>query len=258
MQMSTKVSVGDVPAFRIIDDIYYVGNGWVSSHLITSEKGHVLIDTCMPETGSSILKAITSLEFRPRDVRYILTSHAHIDHLGSTKMLAEETGARVCVGEADVEAAEKGSTTRAGLTGFTPFKVNMPLREGDVIAVGSKEIHVYHTPGHTPGCCSFGLKIEHESRKYNVFLFGGAGLNVFEEENLRKNIYGGTVQDLARTVERLETLNVDVWLGNHPNQNNTFAKQELLAKGATPNPYIDPQGWKAFLKGLKDSLRKLQ
>jgi len=91
-----------------------------------------------------------------------------------------------------------------------------------------------------------------------VFLFGGAGLNVFEEENLRKRIYGGTVQDYARTLERLETLNVDVWLGNHPNQNNTFGKQELLAKGVTPNPYIDPRGWKAFLKELKESLRKFQ
>ena len=243
-------------SFRVIDDVYYVGSRSVGSHMITSEKGHVLIDTCNPGDGPSIMKSIRDLGFDPKDIKYILTTHAHHDHVGGTKMISEETGAKICVGEADVEAAEKGSTTRAGLTGFATFKVGQTLREGDVVALGYKEIRVYHTPGHTPGCCSFGFRVDHESKVYDVFLFGGAGFNVFQEENLRRGIYGGTVQDYGRTLDRLDTLKVDVWLGAHPHRNNTFQKLELLQKGVTPNPFIDPVGWKAFLKGLRTGLEK--
>ena len=99
----------------MIGDIYYVGSRFVSSHLITSEEGHVLIDTCMPDTGPFILKGIVDLGFYPKDVEYILISHAHVDHLGSTRLLAEETGAKVCIGEADVQAAQEGDPTKMGL-----------------------------------------------------------------------------------------------------------------------------------------------
>ena len=157
-----------------------------------------------------------------------------------------------------MDAVEKGSTTRAGLTGFATFRVDQKLKDGDTIALGNKEIHVYHTPGHTPGCISFGFKVSYEGRTYNVFLFGGAGFNVFEEENLRRGIYGGTVQDYGRTLDRLDSLKVDIWLGAHPHRNDTFRKLELLQKGITPNPYIDAEGWKAFLKGLRSGLTRFQ
>jgi len=246
------------PAFRIIDDIYYVGSRSVSSHLITSDEGHVLIDTCNPGDGPSVLKSIRDLKFSPNDIKYILTTHGHHDHVGGTKIIAEETGAKICVGEADVVAVEKGSATREGLTGFATFKVDKMLKDGDIIPLGNKEIRVYHTPGHTPGCVSIGFKINHEGRTCNVFLFGGAGLNVFEERNLKRGIYGGTLQDFGKTLDRLETLKVDVWLGSHPNQNDTFGKLDLLLKGISPNPYIDPSGWKVFLKRLRTDLASFQ
>jgi len=212
------------------------------------------------------LKGIVDLGYKPEDIEYILITHAHIDHLGSTKFLAEETGAKICIGRDDVEAVEKGSTSveevergspyRLGLIGFEPFKVDLPLDEGDTIAVGDKEIHVYYTPGHTPGCCSFGFKVEVEKRKYDAFMLGGQGVNVFVEENLKHRIYGGTVLDFKKTVVRLEDFKVDIWLGTHPNHNNTFQKLELMRKNVKPNPFIDPQGWKDFIKDIKLELAR--
>jgi metallo-beta-lactamase class B len=246
----------NAPAFRMIGDIYYVGDRGVSSHLITSDDGHVLIDTCMPRTGPFILKSVVDLGFDPRDIKYILVTHAHIDHLGSVKLLAEVTKAEVCIGEADMEAAEKGSTTSYGLVGFEPFKVDVPLKEGDTITVGDKEIKVYHTPGHTPGCCSYGFRVENNGNEYEGFIFGGPGVNVFVKANLQRNIYGGTIQDFKSTLDRLESLPVEVWLGAHPGQNKTFDKLELLRGGVKSNPYIDPKGWKEYLKRIKGKLQR--
>jgi len=244
-------------AFRMIDEIYYVGIERVSSHLMTSDAGHILIDTCMPDSGPAILEHITHLGFEPKDVRYILISHAHIDHLGSAKFLAAQTGAKVCVGAADVAAAETGSTTKMGLTGFEPFKVDMALSEGDVVAVGDKQIRVCHTPGHTPGCCAFVFTVRADGKEYAGALFGGPGLNVFNPKMLSKGVYGGTKEDFSSTLDRLEAMPIQVWLGSHPNQNGTFAKHQLLKQGAKPNPYIDPQGWKEFLSARIQKLQKL-
>jgi metallo-beta-lactamase class B len=211
----------------------------------------------MPEDGPAILKNISALGFNQNDIRHIIISHSHIDHLGSTKFLAGATGAKVCIGEADVEAAERGSTWKMGLVGFLPFKVDIALREGDIIAVKDRKIHIFHTPGHTPGCISLGFEVRDEGRRYNGFIFGGPGVNVFQPGNLKKGIYGGTLQDFKNTLARLDTLPIEVWLGAHPNQNNTFQKLELLSKKAKPNPYIDPEGWKSFLQTIREKVKKL-
>jgi metallo-beta-lactamase class B len=234
-------------AFHLIDNVYYVGTEEVSSHLFATSDGHILIDACCPGDGPAILDGIRQLGFDPGGIRYLLVSHAHDDHLGSAAFLAAETGATVCIGEADVAGAENGSTTQLGLTGIETFKVDMPLKEGDLITVGDISIRVYHTPGHTPGCCSFGFDVHEEGRVYGGALFGGPGTNVFAPENIEKNIYGGSMDDFFGTVRRLLTFNVDVWLGAHPYHNETFSKHAARQQGATPNPYIDPQGWRSFL-----------
>jgi len=238
----------DCNSFHMIGNIYFVGTRQVSSHLFASKDGHILIDACMPDSGPSILKDIKDLGFSPDDIRYLLISHGHADHLGSAAFLKGKTGAAICIGEADVVAAEKGSKTRAGLTGYKTFKVDRALNEGDVITVGNNSILIYHTPGHTPGSCSFGFEIKEGACIYQGMLFGGAGTNVFEEKNLKRNIYGGTIDDFQKTLKRLLYFDVDVWLGNHPQQNKTFQKLERLRQGASPNPYIDPDGWKDFIR----------
>lgn len=230
----------EFPAFRMIDDIYYVG-GSVGSFLITSEEGHILIDTVYPEYGSFILKGILDLGFSPRDIKYIAITHAHFDHTGSAMMLAEATGAQVCIGEVDREAAEKGSERQP------PIKIDKSFTDGDVIAVGDKEIRVYHTPGHTAGNISFGFTIAHEGRALNVFLIGGFAVRA-------RARYEGAHQDYEKTLDRLESLKVDVWFVSHPEPSDIFGKFELLRRGVKPNPFIDPEGWKAFLKTLRGSL----
>ncbi len=239
-------------AFRMIDDIYYVGIESVSSHLFTSSEGHILLDTCFPDSGPDIIQHITQLGFDPTDVKYILITHAHIDHLGSARYMAEVTGAKVCIGVDDVETAEEGRPTMRGLDPTEPFKVDVPLKEGDLISVGDKEIHVHHTPGHTPGCSSFSFKIRDNGEQYDGYLFGGPGVNVFRPEDLKRGEYGGTIEDFWNTLDRLQAMSPDVWLGAHPGQNKTFDKRDRLAQGETPNPFVDPEGWKAYITAIRE------
>lgn len=247
----------DSPAFPMIEPIYYVGNRYVSSHLLTSEKDHILIDTCNPGSGPLILKGIIDLGFNPGDVKFILLTHGHADHTGSAGFLANETGAKICLGEEDVKFCEELGARPPRVTinpkykeffEATPFKVDISLKDGDSIPFGDEVIHIYHTPGHTPGSCTFRFQIENENKKHDVFLVSSSGkignIELLKPENK-------ILVDSVRTLDLLENFQADVWLGPHPFTNGTFEKLELLKNGYKPNPYIDSKGWKFFLKGLR-------
>lgn len=239
--------------FQIIGNIYYVGTASVSCHLVTSTAGHILIDTGFPKDADAILQSIRGLGFKPEDVKMVLLSHAHIDHIGSAARLAREIGADMCIGERDRVAAEQGSDTLLELAGTEPFKIDRVIRDGDVIRLGDAAVRVVETPGHTPGCCSFGFEVEEGGRSYAGFLFGGPGTQVFEPALVRKGVYGGVKEDYARTQDRLDVMPVEVWLGAHPAQNRTFDKYERLRNGEAPNPFIDSAGWKEYLRNRRNA-----
>ena len=270
--------------FNMIGNIFYVGTKFVSSHLFTSEKGHILIDACMPDDGPVILENIKALGFDVYDIRYLLITHAHIDHVGSAAYIAKETGASVCVGEADVPAAEHGQIMRYDKFGnktgvdlstevmgnekkywlnFEPVEVDRTLNDGDYIKLGTTAIKVYHIPGHTVASCRFSFQVEYKRKKYSGLLPGGISVNVFQDEILKDNIFGANIYDYINGLKQMQTMDVDVWLGAHPFFNETFEKWERLQQhNENINQYIDPEGGKIFLnkwlKEAEDVLRKLE
>ena len=270
--------------FNMIDNIFYVGTKFVSSHIFTSEEGHILIDACMPEDGPVILDNIKELGFDTRDIRYLLITHVHIDHVGSAAYIAKETGANICVGKADVSLVEHGQIIRFDKLGnktevdlsqevlrnkkkywlnFEPVEVDRTLNDGDYINSGTTVIKVCHIPGHTAGSCSFSFEVEYKGKKYNGLLPGGIGVNVFQDEFLKDNIFGANINDYINGIKQMQTMDVDVWLGAHPFFNETFEKWERLKQhNENINLYIDPEGGKFFLnkwlKEAEDVLRKLE
>jgi metallo-beta-lactamase class B len=249
------------PAFRIIGNIYYVGNREVSCYLMTSNDGHILIDTAFANTVPLLLDSIQLLGFNPKDIWLILHTHGHVDHTGGTRRTVETTGAETALHRGDVETVEQGTPLTGayyvyGIEGYETFSVDRPLEGGEVFEVGGTAIRVHHTPGHTPGVVTYEMKVPYKGDTMTAALFGGAGQWTFEPAN-RSQGYPGDIGDYGRTLEFLKTLEVDVPLGSHPDHTRLFEK--WIASWKTPrpeDPFLDPTGWRAEIEKREQSFRK--
>lgn len=244
------------PAFAIADNLYYVGNANVSCHLIRAEQGLILIDTAFAQTTYLLTESIRSLGFDPCDIRMIIHSHGHVDHCGATRRMKELSGATVALGEADVQAVEQGTPMTCaeylyGMPDFETFTVDRSLRHGDTIDLGDPVIHCHHTPGHSPGVMTYTFDVTVDGRRCTAGLFGGAGLWPLADAHREAQGYPGNREDFAEALKCLATLPVDLWLGAHPGQNGTFEKHRRLLDGETPNPFLDPEGWRRFVARLE-------
>ncbi|HUT75785.1 MAG TPA: MBL fold metallo-hydrolase [Armatimonadota bacterium] len=249
-----------VTPFRIAGELYYVGNRDVSCHLIDTGEGLVLLDTGFPQTVYLLTESIRRLGFDPDDIAWILHLHAHYDHCGGTPALAELTGARTALGQADVtiirDHPELTWTPEYGTEWHEGFDVDRPLDDGDVITIGNTDIRCIHSPGHTPGTMSYFFSVEESGRAWRVGIHGGPGVNTLTDEYMRKhNLPSSRRDDYLRTLFRLREQTVDICIGAHPGQNQTFDRQ--AAKTEDHNPFIDPGSWRAFLDQL-DARARMQ
>lgn len=250
------------PAFAIADSLYYVGNRNVSCHLLKTGSGAVLIDTAFAETTYLLTESIRSVGVDPAEITLILHAHGHVDHSGATRRIQGLSGATTAVGEQDVETVERGTQFTCaeyiyGIDYFETFKVDRPLKHKDSIDLGDTVIWCHHTPGHAPGVMTYTFEVEADGKRLVAGLFGGPGLWTLQDQHRREQGYSGNRQDFAKSLEYLKTLDVDIWLGAHPGQNDTFGKFERLQKGEKPNPFIDPDGWKRFIVSLESDFQKL-
>lgn len=245
-----------VPPFRVAGNVYYVGNRDVSSHLIDTGEGLILLDTAFPQTLYLLLESVRRLGFDPDDIRWIVHSHAHYDHFGGTRALVEFTGARTAIGQEDVEiVADKPELSWApeyGTVFHETFGVDRPLADGDVVRLGNTAVECVHIPGHTAGAMSFFFMTEDGGRPLRVGMHGGPGLNTLTASYLRKRgLRLSRREDYLRSLGRLKRERVDVFIGAHPAQNGTLEKRMRMT--ARHNPFIDPTAWPAFLSSLEAS-----
>ena len=143
--------------FRMIGNVYYVGTDGLASYLITSPQGHILVDTVMPEATSQIKANIEKLGFKVADIKYLLNTHAHIDHTGGLAEMKQASGAQLVAGEADKPLLEGGyypGAREETALNFPPVKVDRTVREGDTVTLGDVKLIAHETPGHSPGCTS--------------------------------------------------------------------------------------------------------
>ena len=243
------------PAFAITDCVFYVGKRNVACHLLRSAQGWVLVDTAFAQTTYLLTESLRTLGVDPGEISMILHTHGHVDHCGATRRLKELSGATVAIGEADVETVECGTPLTCaeylyGIDDFETFKVDRALRHGDSVDLGDLVIGCHHTPGHTPGVMTYTFPTEVDGRCLTVGLFGGPGMWTLVDQHRDQQGYPQNRRDFSDSLKYLRTLEVDLWLGAHPGQNDTFGKWEQLRQRETPNPFIDREGWRQFIRGI--------
>lgn len=246
--------------FSIYGNLYHIGTTLVCTHLIATEQGLVLIDPGYPQTLYLILSNIHKLGFSESDIRVIVCTHGHYDHLGAAKALQELCGAKICLGAGDRDYANGTlDLTWAKELGFEyheAFEPDVLLCDGAVIELGSTRIECRAAAGHTPGTMAFFFEVAENGVTLRAGMHGGVGMNSMKKSFL--DAYGlsySTRESFPRNIDRLLEEKVDIHLGNHAVDNATFEK--AAQKTPSHNPFIDPAEWPAFLLQKKEQYAAL-
>jgi metallo-beta-lactamase class B len=223
------------PPHKIIGNIYYVGTQSLGAFLVVTPEGNILINSAYERTVPVIRKSVGDLGFRFADIKIVLGSHAHADHMEGDAMVKELTGAKVMAMVEDVPALENMKP------GGKPHPIDRVLHDGDGVTLGGATLVAHLTPGHTRGCTTWSMKVQEGGKTYSVVIIGSMGVNA--GTRLVNNAQVPDIADEYRGgFKVLRGLACDVPLGSHPAMYSLAEKYPKLGKG--PNPFIDPAGYK--------------
>ena len=249
---------GPYPAHKVVDNIYYVGSNDLAIYLVTTPKGHMLINTGFDETVPLIQASVRSLGFKMTDIKIILASHAHADHVAGHARAREVSGARVFVMTGDEKVIAGGGKGQYLYTDsrWRPCPVDKVLKDGEKVTLGGTTLVARHTPGHTPGCTTWTAKVTDGKGKKLVVVVGSPNVNP-GYQLVKNKAYPKIAKDFARTFKVLNSLKCDYFLGAHGNYYGMHAKYPKL-KGAKVSPFIDPAGYRDYIslkeKAFRDTL----
>jgi len=237
-----------VKPFRIIGNIYYVGASEVSSFLITTPRGHILLDSGFAETVPLIVEGVKRLGFKIEDVKILINSHAHYDHAAGLAQLKRLTGAQLMLSEPDAALVANGGKDDfqwGDTLTYEPAKADRILQDNDRVELGGVTMIARLTPGHTKGCTTWLMKVSEGTRTYDVVFVGSTTAPGYKlVDNPR---YPNIASDYEYTFRLLRSFPCDVFLGPHGSFFNLKEKAELLARSEKPNPFIEAKGYRSFL-----------
>lgn len=235
------------PPHRIADNLYYVGSKGLATYLIVTPQGDILINSGYERTVPVILGNMLKLGFKPTDVKILLASHAHGDHVEGMATLKEETGGRVFVMQGDDQVMAKGGEGQYLYKDhWAPVKVDRVLHDGDTVTLGNTTLTAHWTPGHTRGCTTWTWKAKDKGKTYDVVIVGSVNVNP-GFQLVHNPDYPEMADDYARTFRVLKSLDCDIFLGAHGAYYGMEEKYAQLKVGVKGNPFVDPQGYRRFV-----------
>jgi metallo-beta-lactamase class B len=237
------------PPYRIIGNIYYVGSNAIAQYLITTPQGHILLDSGFEASVPRLADNVRALGFRFEDVKILLSSHAHIDHVQGHALVRRMTGAQVVVSAADapvIASGGKGEPVFDGVYAWAPCAVDRVIADGDRVTLGGTTLVAHLTPGHTRGATTWTMQVADGGRTLEVLFFPSANVNpgVRLVDNPR---YPAIADDFRRSFAIWRSLSCDVLLGAHGDFYDMQSKHDRLAAGAAPNPFVDPEGYRRLI-----------
>jgi len=251
---------GYVKPFRIFGNLYFVGTKPASTHLIDTGDGLIVIDPGYPQSLYLVINNIYELGFNVKDIKYIVITHGHYDHLGGVKALVELTGAKTFLGKEDVTYANGTEdltwAKELGTEYHEAFEPDVLLSHGDTIELGNTKILIKDAPGHTPGTKAFFFDVTDGKTTYRAAMHGGVGMNSMKKAFLDQ--YGLSTDIRDKFIPAIDSFiddKVDILLGNHVHNNDTVGKSKLITDDY--NPFIDSTAWKTFLEKTKSNYLKM-
>ena len=247
--------------FRLAGPIYYVGTEELAAFLVSSPQGHILIDGGIPSAAAVIEKSIREIGFKPEDIRILLTTQAHYDHVGTHAHFKKLSGAMVQAMTGDEKLLRDGGKSDYLFGGspensFPRVAVDRVLKDGDIITIGGARLTARHTPGHTPGSATYEMGFNEGGRDYTVVF--AASTTVNPGTRLVKNpSYSTILEDFRKTFQVLESLKPDIFVSGHA---SFFRMKEKRAKMNPENPapaFVDPQGYRALIAEKKKAFEAL-
>jgi metallo-beta-lactamase class B len=241
---------------RIYGPLYYVGDNTVSAHLIDTGEGLVLIDSLYPPSVHVLLQQIWEAGFDPANIRYIVHTHAHLDHFGGTKPLVDMFGCRTFMGAIDAELMENASPiTMLEVDCYPPlsetrlFKVDERLQDGDAVTLGNIRIEAVSCPGHSPGNMSYFFTVDGEQGPKKVGINSAGGNTPVAYDVLdRLGLPYSLREDFVASAKKLMDREVDIAIGTHPFIGDTIGRLKRLHEGGGENPFIDPSLWRTMME----------
>jgi metallo-beta-lactamase class B len=241
---------------KVFDDLYFVGGKVHSSWALTTRDGIILIDTIFPYNSEDlIVGGMQKLGLDPKQIKYIIMSHAHADHIGGAEMLQKKYGAKVVMGAPDWESVEKYPNR---------YKTMAPRRDivatdGMKITLGGRTVTIWLTPGHTPGTLSYTFTALDRGRTVNIAYSGGTAFNFVNNTPVPgiRN-FQTYIDSQKKFAEKAAAINATVLLSNHSEFDKAYDKNRMLAgRGNGPHPYeIGSKAVQDYFKVMEGCARR--
>ena len=247
-----QAASGVVEPFRVIGNIYYVGSQY-GAYLITTPEGHILHDTGSGDMHELIVSNVEKLGFNVRDIRIMISSHAHWDHVRGHAAMKRVTGAQVVALGGDAVALESGQDNSAlGAEGWEPVTVDRVVGDGDTITLGGVTLRALWTGGHTQGATMWMTTVQEGGNTYSVAFRGGeipnAGVRLFDNPR-----HPTVVADTQRTLQRLKELEPpDLFLHNHWRDSSRRLDPALPVNPMCASCY-DSEEWRSLVARVEGS-----
>ena len=256
-----------IPPLQIADNLYYVGSQDLASYLIVTPKGNILINANLATSPPQIRASVEALRFHWNDIKILLNSQAHYDHIAGAAQVIRETHAQNMVMDGDVRVMETGARAdflapSPNILNYPPAHVDRILHDGDTVTLGGVTLTAHKTAGHTRGCTTWTLRAhlprEPAGTLRNIVIVGGTGFwseYHFVATPGHPVSYPGIVQDFQHTFSLLRAFPCDVFLGAHAGYFDMLAKRKRYPQHGPP-VFIDPQAYKEFVADAQRTFDK--